>query len=63
MREDMESAYTQTTHKNLLAVLRHKGDSWLRTPGGGRFRVAVKSFSLSVRSKFESVSIGMEEVE
>ena len=63
LRGDLESAYSQTTHKNLLAVLRHKGDSWLRTPGGGRFRVAVKSFSLSARSKFETVSIEMEEVE
>ena len=63
LRGDLESAYTQTTHKNLLAVLRHQGDSWLRTPGGGRFRVAIKSFSLSVRSKFETVSIDMEEVE
>jgi hypothetical protein len=63
LRGGVENKRSQTTHKNLLAVLRHKGDSWLRTPGGGRFRVAIKSFSLSVHGRFETVSVDMEEVE
>ena len=60
--EFANAKFTQASHSELLKVLRHEGDSWYRTPGGGRYRVAIKSFSVTAYSNYEDVSVEMSEV-
>lgn len=66
MRGDMNSInakHNQSGHQAILNALRKKEDMWFRAPNSGRYRVRVKSFSLTQNNHYEILSVDMEEVE
>ncbi len=66
MRGDMyecNEKHAQATHSEISEVLRTKADMWFRAPNAGRYRVRVKSFSLTQSSDYEVLSVDMEEVQ